>query len=426
MNVLELNLALDALEAHSRSATIRIEHGANTRPNPDELLARVSRRGGRKARGKLKIFFGCAAGVGKTYSMLEAARAKRAGGVDVVRGLRRAARPPGDRGPAAGPGAAASPSASSTAASALEEFDLDAALARKPGLMLVDELAHTNAPGSRHAKRWQDVQELLDAGIDVYTTLNVQHLESLNDIVAQITGVTGPRDVPDSCSTRPTTSNWSTCRRRNCWSACAEGKVYVPAQAERAMEHFFRVPNLIALRELALRRTADRVNAQVQSTRQDQAGGTQIWPTTERLLVCVGPSPSSARLIRAARRLATGLRAEWIAVVRRDTGPGPQGPGPAGPLVQHLRMAEQLGAETITLSGQNLAEEIVAYARARNVTKIVIGKPVRPRWKDLVLGGPVDDLVRISGDIDIYVIRGDGTHPESSRPAPASVQAPLA
>jgi two-component system sensor histidine kinase KdpD len=269
------------------------------RPDPDSLLRRVHEEEARAKRGKLTIFFGAAPGVGKTYAMLEAARSERDLKRDVVVGI------------------VETHGRYETAALTLglellprkkiehkgitlEEFDIDAALARKPGLLLVDELAHTNAEGSRHAKRWQDVEELLDAGIDVYSTLNVQHIESLNDVVAQITGVIVRETVPDSILDMAHELKLVDLPPDELIERLNEGKVYLSAQAGRAIENFFRKGNLIALRELALRRTAERVDAQMRLYRESH-GIERPWPIAERIIVCVSPSPSSARLVRAAR-----------------------------------------------------------------------------------------------------------------------------
>src|SRR5262245_13854032 len=375
------------------------------RPNPDALLARVQAEEARQARGKLKIFFGATAGVGKTYAMLKAAHERRAEGVDVVVGwvdthgrAETAALLEGlevlPRRPVAYHG------------TTLHEFDLDAALTRRPTLILVDELAHTNAPGSRHAKRWQDVAELLDAGVEVYTTVNVQHLESLNDVIAQITGVVVRETVPDSILEQADEVELIDLPPDDLLQRLREGKVYVPPQAEQAMRHFFRKGNLIALRELALRRTADRVDAQMQVYRRDHAIAA-TWPTTERILVCVSPSPLAARLVRATRRMATRLRAAWL-VVYVETPTHLRLPtADRDRVVQTLRLADQLGAETVTLSGQSVSEELLTYARTRNVSKIVVGKPARPRWREIVFGSVVEELIKHSGDIDVYVINGD-------------------
>ncbi len=383
------------------------------RPDPDELLARVKEAETRQARGKLKIFFGAAAGVGKTYAMLEAARVQRAQGVDVVVGWvdthgraetlallggleilpRRAMEYRG---------------------TTLEEFELDAALARRPALVLVDELAHTNAPGSRHAKRWQDVLELLGAGINVYTAMNVQHVESLNDVVARITGVTVRETVPDSIFEHTDEVELIDLPPDELLHRLRDGKIYIPAQAREAIENFFRKGNLIALRELALRVTAQHVDAEMRHYMRDHAIR-QTWPVRERLLVCIGPSPSSIRLVRAAKRMAEGLGAEWIVAYVETPSQVRLPPEARDRVAQTMRLAEQLGAETHTLTGQRMSDEILAFARSRNVSKIVVGKPAQPLWKRIVMGSIVDTLVQGSGEIDVYVISGD---PDDSAPLP--------
>jgi two-component system sensor histidine kinase KdpD len=389
------------------------------RPDPEALLARIKEEEARARRGKLKVFFGAAAGVGKTYAMLAAAREQRADGVDVVVGYvethRRAEtealldgleilprRPLEHRG------------------TLLHELDLDGALARRPALILVDELAHSNAPGSRHAKRWQDVVELLDAGIDVYTTVNVQHVESLNDVVATITGVVMRETVPDSIFEQADEVELIDLPPDDLLQRLREGKVYLPTQAQEAVEHFFRKGNLIALRELALRRTAERVDAQMRVYRREHAID-KVWPTAERVLVCVGPGPWSTRLVRAAKRMADQIGAEWIAAYVQ-TPSQLRLPAEARDGVVHtLRLAEQLGGQTITLTGETMSEAILAYARDRNVSKIVVGKPSRTRWQRVLLGSIVDTLVLGSGDIDVYVISGgreDGAAPSTAERRP--------
>jgi two-component system sensor histidine kinase KdpD len=385
------------------------------RPNPDALLARVQAEEAKLARGKLKLFFGATAGVGKTYAMLEAAHERKAAGADVVVGW------VDTHGRAETEALLAGleilprrflPYRGAT----LQEFDLDAALARRPTLILVDELAHTNAEGSRHAKRWQDVEELLQAGIDVYSTVNVQHLESLNDVVAQITGIVVRETVPDTLFEQADEVELIDLPPDELLQRLREGKVYVPHQAERALHSFFRKGNLIALRELALRRTAERVDAQMQDYRRDHAIP-QTWPAAERILVCVSPSPLSPRLVRAARRMATGLRADWIVAYVETPAHLRQPEAVRDRVLQTLRLAEQLGAETTTLSGQSVSEEILRYARARNVTRIIVGKPTHPRWRDALFGSMLDDLVRGSGDIDVHVISGDQANaPAAPRP----------
>jgi two-component system, OmpR family, sensor histidine kinase KdpD len=391
------------------------------RPDPDELLERLRETDARGKRGTLKVFFGASAGVGKTYAMLEAARRHAEDGRDVAVGWvethGRAETEALLRGLPTIP-----PCRYEHRGTTLDEFDLDAALARRPGLLLLDELAHANAPGSRHAKRWQDVQEVLEAGIDVYTTLNVQHLESLNDVVAQITAVAVRETVPDSVLEQADEVELIDLPPDDLLQRFHDGKVYVPEQAERAVRSFFRKGNLMALRELALRRTAERVDDQMRSYRRDH-GIAKTWPASERLLVCVGPNPASIRLIRATRRMAAGLRAEWVAVYV-ETPLHPRLPdADREALGRNLRLAEDLGARTAILSGHVVSEEVLAYARAHNVTKIVAGKPTHPRWRDRLRGSLVDEIVRGSGDIDVYVISGDETDDEGPSAAPGAAQA---
>jgi two-component system sensor histidine kinase KdpD len=377
------------------------------RPDPDALLAQVKEEEARQRRGKLKVFFGAAAGVGKTYAMLEAVREVKADGRDVVVGyvethgraetdvlLEGLETVPSLRVPYDG--------------TLLREMDLDAVLARRPSIAVVDELAHTNAPGSRHAKRWQDVLELLDAGIDVFTTVNVQHLESLNDVVAKVTGVVVRETVPDSVLEQADEVELIDLPPDDLLERFREGKVYVPEQAEEAMRSFFRKGNLIALREMALRRTAERVDAQMRTYMREHAIG-RTWPVAERLLVCVGPTPYAARLVRAAKRMADRLGAEWIAAYVETPDHLRLPPEARDHVVHTLQLAEQLGASTVTLTGTRMSDEILALARARNVTKIVVGKPTRTRWKRLVLGSIVEAIVEGSGEIDVYVISGDPT-----------------
>jgi len=377
------------------------------RPNPDDLLRQVTEEERRSRRGKLTIFFGAAPGVGKTYAMLEAARAeleqeKR----DVVVGViethgrydtgalllgleilpRRRLQHRGIT---------------------IDEFDLDAALQRRPAVILVDELAHTNAEGTRHAKRWQDVEEILEAGIDVYTTLNVQHVESLNDVVAQVTGVVVRETVPDSVVEEATEVHLVDLPPDQLLERLKEGKVYLPAQAERAAQNFFRKGNLIALRELALRHTAERVDADMRLWKETH-GIEGPWATTERLLVGLSPSPASSRLLRAARRMVGSLHATWIAVYVETPASIRLSAREREQLAQNLRLAQQLGAETVTLTGESAAVETIRYARKRNASKIVVGKPTHARWKDLLGPSFLDEIVRSSGDIDVYVISGDG------------------
>jgi two-component system sensor histidine kinase KdpD len=376
------------------------------RPDPDELLRRVEADVQRKKRGRLTIFFGAAPGVGKTYSMLEVARAemeqeKR----DVVVGI------------------VETHGRYETGAQLLglellprrkvlyrgmelEEFDLDAALKRRPEVVLVDELAHTNCEGSRHPKRWQDVEELLDAGIDVFSTMNVQHLESLNDVVAKITGVRVRETVPDSVIARAHELKLVDLPPDELLERLRDGKVYVRAQAQRAIENFFKKGNLIALRELALRRTAERVDAQMREYREQQ-GVEATWAITDQLLVAVSPSPYSARLVRATRRMAGSLHARWYAVYVEPRSARPLPKAMAERLAQNLALAEQLGAEVVTVNGDDATDELLRFASENNITKLIVGKPVIARLRDRIKPSLVDQLVRRSGDIDVYVTAGD-------------------
>jgi len=374
------------------------------RPDPDELLAQVQAEEARSRRGRLKVFFGAAPGVGKTYAMLEAARARRAEGVDVLVGWAETHGRQETQALLEGQ-EVLPPRLLRYRGRELREFDLDAALERRPTLILVDELAHTNAPGSRHAKRWRDVQELLSAGIDVYTTMNVQHLESLNDVVAQITGVTVAERVPDSVFEETDELELVDLPPDDLIKRMKEGKVYVPEMAEQAMRSFFRPGNLIALRELALRKSADRVDLQMQRYRKEHAVG-GVWPTAERVLVCLGPSPYGQHLVRSARLLASRLKAEWIAVYVETPAHGRMASGDREQLERTLRLAEQLGGKVVALSGPDTAEEILAFARSRNVSKIVLGKPPRGGWGSWFRPAFVDELIRNSGGIDIHIIGG--------------------
>ncbi|MFN8530782.1 MAG: sensor histidine kinase KdpD [Anaerolineae bacterium] len=391
------------------------------RPDPDELLQRIAEEEARSKRGRLKIFFGAAAGVGKTYAMLEAAQTLRAEGVDVVAGYVEPHRRPETEAMLDGLEKLPTRTVEYRGVQ-IQEFDLDAALTRKPTLILVDELAHTNAPGSRHPKRWQDVEDLLNAGINVYTTVNVQHLESLNDVVAQITGTLVRETIPDSILERADEVELIDLSPDDLLKRLREGKIYLPQQAEAAIRSFFRKGNLMALRELALRHTAARVDEQMQVYRQDKTIE-QIWPAGERIMVCISPSPLASRLIRAAKRMATGLRADWITLYVEVPRSTKLSEAARNRIIQHLRLAEQLGAETVTISGDNITDEVLNYARKRNVTKIIVGKPSHPRWRDVLFGSTLNDLVRRSGSLDVYVISGE-TEPSPSIAAP-TVRAPV-
>ena len=374
------------------------------RPDPEELLARIQADEELAKRAKLKIFFGASAGVGKTYAMLIEAHERKRAGVDVVVGW---VETHGRRETAALlEGLEILPRGTvEYRGTRLEEFDLDAALARKPALLLLDELAHTNVPGSRHRKRWQDVQELLGAGIDVATTLNVQHIESLYDVVAEITGVRQRETLPDSIVDRADEIELVDLPPDDLLQRLREGKVYVPEQIGRAVEHFFRKGNLIALRELALRRVAARVDAQMEHYRRAQ-GIARSWAVGGRLIVGVGDPAAGPKLIRAARRLAESLKAEWVVVHVERPGEPVRG-RERDHLLDVLDFASELGAETAILSGPRVVDELMAYAKTRNASRIVVGKPSRPRWLEAVLGSVVSTLVRRSRDVDVLVLSAE-------------------
>ncbi len=297
----------------------------------------------------------------------------------------------------------------------LAEFDLDAALLRRPALILVDELAHTNAPGSRHPKRWQDVEELLEAGIDVYTAVNVQHLESVNDIVAAVTGVTVRETVPDGVLEGADDVELIDLPPDELLARLRAGKVYIPEQAGHALRGFFRKGNLIALRELALRTLAERVDAQMRAYRTEHRIDA-TWAAGDRIVVAVGPGALAPKLVRGAKRTADGLRAPWAAVHVETPGVTRLPAAAREAVVAALRLAEQLGGEAVTLAGHDVAGTLLAYARERNVTKIVLGKPAHPRWRDILFGSLVNDVVRGSGDIDVSVISGDRAEAAERRP----------
>lgn len=372
------------------------------RADPDALLREVQAEEARARRGKLKIFFGAAAGVGKTYAMLEAAQRKRAEGLDVVvgyvephgrveterllEGIERVAH------------------RVSAAATNEHEFDLDAALARRPALLLVDELAHSNAPGSRHEKRWQDVEELRDAGIDVWSTLNVQHLESLNDIVAGLTGTRQQEAVPDTVFESADEVELVDLPPDDLLQRLREGKVYVPQQARLAIENFFRKGNLIALRELALRKTAERVDAAMELwQRADEVR--QPWLASERILVGLGPTSDGESLVRAAKRMASALRAPWIAVYVETPELIRLPEAERNRRIAWLQLTETLGGEAITLGGASAGDELVEYARTRNVSRIVLGEPTRRGWRRWLRPSAVDRVLARARGIDVTVVK---------------------
>jgi two-component system sensor histidine kinase KdpD len=358
----------------------------------------------RATRGRLKIFLGYAAGVGKTYAMLEAAQQRRAEGVDVVIGYvdthgrtetnplltgleqipRREIAYRGTR---------------------HIELHTDAVLSRRPHIVLVDELHHTNTPGSRHIHRYQDVMELLNSGIHVYTTVNIQHLESLNNVVAQVTGITMQETVPDHILDEAYEIEIIDLPVGELLARLETGKVHIPLKEEASLRKFFRPGNLTALREMALRRVADRVDEQMRVYMQTHAISGP-WPAGERILVCISPSPLGERLVRTARRLARRLDAEWIAAYVETPNHANLSEADEERVAQTLHLAEELGAQTVRLTGRSVAETLTSYALSRNVTKIVAGKPLRSRWQEWRRGSLIDQILRASKDMDVYVISG--------------------
>ncbi|WP_026783612.1 sensor histidine kinase [Pleomorphomonas koreensis] len=382
---------------------------SDLRPSPDALLASAER----ESRGRLKIFLGAAPGVGKTYEMLTAGRARRADGVDVVIGV------------------VETHGRAETEAlldgfeiiprlrldhkgRRLGEMDLDAIVARRPSLVLVDELAHSNAEGSRHPKRYLDVEELIGRGIDVYTTLNIQHVESLNDVVARITRIRVRETVPDSIIDRADDIEIIDLTPDDLIKRLQDGKVYLPRTAARATANYFSPGNLTALRELALRRTAQRVDDQLVSHMQAHAIAGP-WAAGERVLVSVDERPRSAALIRYARRQADRLRAPWAAIHIETARSTALPDADKDRLADHLRLAGQLGGEAVTIPGQDVARDILRHAKAGNFTHIVVGTPQKPRWREMIEGSVSHELIRGAGDISIHVIAGAEPAPPPAR-----------
>src|SRR6266545_7828546 len=384
------------------------------RPNPDEILARMEREEAESARGKLKIFFGMAPGVGKTYAMLLAAREKQAEGCEVVVGIvethgRKETE-------ALLEGMPIMPRLQiGYRGTTLTEMDLDAILTWHPGLAVVDELAHTNAPSSRHPKRYQDVLELLDAGIDVYTTLNVQHVGSRSDTVRQITGAPVSETVPDSILDLADQIVLVDLTPDQLRTRLAEGKVYLGERADWAARNFFRESNLIALREMALRVVAEHVDRDLREIMsQERISGP--WKSADRLLVAVSASPYSERLIRYTRRLASSMEASWI--VANIEGPRPLSQDEQTRLTRYLALARQLGAEVISTPGRDVGETLLRIAHQHNVTQIVIGKPLGGRWLLFWKRDPLRWLMRNSGNIDIHMIPAE----ESAAPRRETIE----
>lgn len=374
------------------------------RQTPETLLQRAIDEERKARRGKLKIYLGAAPGVGKTYEMLHDALEKRAKDLDVVVGvveshgrydievmLEKFEELPRQIVDYHG--------------KSLPEFSLEKALQRNPGLILMDEMAHTNVAGLRHSKRWQDINELLDRGIDVYTTLNVQHIESLKDVVAQIIKAPIKETVPNVMIEQADAIELVDLPPEDLLKRLHDGKIYIPEQAKLAVEHYFRKGNLIALRELALRIAADHVGVDVMHYRQGE-GIKQIWPTKDKILVCVGSKSESRKLIRAAKRIASGLQAEWIAVFI-DTPTLQASVEKRNCAIENLRLAELLGAETHVLTGFDVVKEILAFAHEQNVTQIMIRKPIITRWRDWFRSSLADKLLRQSGEIDVYIMTGE-------------------
>lgn len=386
------------------------------RPDPDALLAELEVREARAQRGRLKVFFGANPGVGKTYAMLSAARQLAAQGTDMVVGL------------------VETHGRQETAellsgleilplrqieyrGHHLKEFDLDAALARRPAVILVDELAHTNVQGSRHPKRWQDVEELLAAGIDVHTTVNVQHLESLNDLVGGITGARVWETLPDRVFDQAEEVVLVDLPPDELLQRLKEGKVYIPQQAERAMAGFFRKGNLLALRELALRRTADRVDNEVLAYRREKSVS-RVWPTRDSLLVCVSPGSGGEKLVRAAARLAAQAEQPWHAIYVETPKFSRLPEEERARTLRVLRLAQELGAQTAVLSGQDSAGLAIAYAREHNLGKLLVGREsgYRPFWSL----GFAYRVGRLAPDLDILQVAREGVSKEPTTPTRSS------
>src|SRR5271155_544343 len=368
------------------------------RPSPEALLAAAKQEG----RGRLKIFLGAAPGVGKTYEMLLSAQAKRRDGVDVIVGI---VEPHGRR-----ETEALLDGLETIARQQVEykghllaEMDLDAILKRRPQLVLVDELAHTNAPGSRHPKRYLDVEELIAAGVDVFATLNIQHVESLNDVIARITRIRVRETVPDSVLDQADDIEVIDLAPDDLIQRLSEGKVYVPHQAERAVRNYFQPGNLTALRELALRRTAQRVDDQLLSHMRAHAIPGP-WDAGDRVLVCISEASSTAALVRYARRVADRLHAPLTALYVETARTTRLNDAERDRIAEFLRLAERLGATTITIPGRKIADEVIAYAEANNITQIIIGKSNRTRCFEILHGSVVHDLVRKSGPISVHVM----------------------
>jgi two-component system sensor histidine kinase KdpD len=384
-----------------------------SRPNPDELLARVKAEEEQKKRGKLKVFLGYAPGVGKTYTMLEAARLRKKDTDVVVAFVETHRRAETE---ALLEGLEVMPRRQvEYRGIKLTEMNLDAVLARHPQLAIVDELAHENVPGSRHPKRYQDIEELLEAGIDVYTTLNIQHIESGRNAVAQITGVWVRESVPDSFIDSATEIEMIDLPPDELLKRLKEGKVYIPEQIVPATESFFRKGNLTALRELTMRTAGKHVDEQTLAYMKTH-GIIGPWPSAERLLVCVSPSPAGTRVVRNARRLAYQLGAEWYAIYV-ETPDEHLSPNQQERLTSTLQMAERMGARVATIQGNSVVNAVTEFAGKNNITKIVVGKSQRNWLQNLFSGSIMNQLIQQSEHFDVYIVgsRGEPAQPERSK-----------
>ncbi|MDD1724573.1 MAG: DUF4118 domain-containing protein [Methanospirillum sp.] len=372
------------------------------RPDPDLLLAQIQKEEERRTRGKLKIFLGYAAGVGKTYGMLKAAHERQKEGIDVRIGyVETHGRIETDELVTGLP--LISRRIVPYKTTSLSELDLDEVLMQHPRLVLVDELAHSNPPDFRHAKRYQDLEELLEAGIDVYTTVNIQHIESLRDVVAKITSIVVRETVPDRVIDEADEIELMDLPPPDLLQRLAEGKVYVPDMVAQALGNFFNEGNLFALRELSLRKTADRVDNQMLEYMQTRSIPGP-WPATEHLLISIGPSPLSEKLVRTTKRQADRMNADWRAVYVETPAQHHLPKQAKDQIWKTIRLTESLGGKTERLFGLNIPDTLIDYAKNHNITRIIIGKTLRPRWKEIVFGSIVDQMIHKSGDIDVYVI----------------------
>lgn len=396
------------------SATIVHTHlrVARNRPTPDDLLRAITQTEGQ--RGRLKLFLGAAPGVGKTYAMLAEALEQSGSGAEVIIGYAethgRAETESMLKGLQSIP-LKSVPYKSVT----LFEPDFEEIIKLHPDLVIIDELAHSNPPDGRHRKRWQDIVDLITAGINVYTAMNIQHLESLNDVVAQITGTKVRETVPDSFLEYVTEIEVVDIPATDLQKRLQEGKIYQPEKIEVALQGFFRLSSLTALRELALRRAADTVDSEMLRLR-DQLGEETPWATRDRVIVCIAPNPMAKRVVRAAARMGFSSKAELIAVFVESDRQAQRQETERQEAKQALDLAKKLGMEVVTLSGHDIVAEVFGFAQRRNASLVVVGKPIRPRWKELLYGSVVDCMVRQSGDIDVYVITGEKSEAKVKKP----------